>query len=257
MEYSVPDLRRAVDYPSKQIPELVVGRFGLPLSTANHSTQQRREDLDYAEYEEGTSPNVFLRTFEKVIRANGVAHDLQLITIFSLYLPNKVLLWHDYYLNDHPDCSWVELKIAYYKRYGGEPWQQGCQKRTSYGKNYRPDVRLRPRLPCGRIFTVRRSGKNRVRAEAPMCPRGRVNASVQTWASARKPICADISTSARTRLCVRADIGPSAQTRSSLCPRPPFVTPRSPCADGLLHSHGRSPSTRMGEKNKNLIIFYF
>jgi hypothetical protein len=40
------------------------------------------------------------------------------------------------------------------------------------GRPFRPDVRTRPRLPCGRgfirgrIFTVRRRGKNRVRADA-------------------------------------------------------------------------------------------
>jgi hypothetical protein len=104
------------------MPTPVVGRFGLPLSTTDHSAQQGGEDLDYVEYEEGTSPNVFLRAFEKVRRANGVADDLQIITIFSLFLPDKVLLWHDCYLNDHPDCSWAELKRAFCKRYGGAPW---------------------------------------------------------------------------------------------------------------------------------------
>jgi hypothetical protein len=104
------------------MPKPVPKRFGLLLSTIDHSTQQRREDLDYAKYEEGTSPNVFIRAFEKVRRANGVADDLQIITIFSLFLLDKVLLWHDCYLNDHPDCSWAELKRAFCKRYGGEPW---------------------------------------------------------------------------------------------------------------------------------------
>jgi hypothetical protein len=47
----------------------------------------------------------------------------------------------------------------------------------------RPDVRPRPHLSCGRdftrgrVFTVRRRGKNRVRADAGACPRG--------WASER------------------------------------------------------------------------
>jgi hypothetical protein len=56
-----PSLRRAEDYPSRQMPEPVARRFGLPLSTADHSTQQGREGLDYAKHEEGTSPNVFFR----------------------------------------------------------------------------------------------------------------------------------------------------------------------------------------------------
>jgi hypothetical protein len=34
------------------------------------------------------------------------------------------MLWHDCYLNDHPNCSWAELKRAFCKRYGGEPWQE-------------------------------------------------------------------------------------------------------------------------------------
>jgi hypothetical protein len=75
-EYFAPDLRRAADYPSKQIPEPVAGHFGLPLFTADHFVQQGGEDLDYAEYEEGTSPNVFLKAFEKVRRTNAVADDL-------------------------------------------------------------------------------------------------------------------------------------------------------------------------------------
>jgi hypothetical protein len=33
-------------------------------------------------------------------------------------------------------------------------------------ENYRPDVRARPHLPRGRVFTVRGGGKNRVRADA-------------------------------------------------------------------------------------------
>jgi hypothetical protein len=119
--YSAPNLRRAADYPSRQLAKPMVGRFGLPLSTVDHPTQQGSEHLDYEEYEEGTNPNVFLRAFEKVRRANGVADDLQIITIFSLFLLDKVLLWHDCYMNDHPDCSWTELKRAFCKRYGGEP----------------------------------------------------------------------------------------------------------------------------------------
>jgi hypothetical protein len=59
-------------------------------------------------------------------------------------------------------------------------------KRTILEENYRPDVRgrrpdvrARPRLPRGRgftrgrVFTVRRRGKNRVCADAAQRPRGR------------------------------------------------------------------------------------
>jgi hypothetical protein len=36
-EYFALDLRQAADYPSKQMPAPMVGRFGLPVSTADHS----------------------------------------------------------------------------------------------------------------------------------------------------------------------------------------------------------------------------
>jgi hypothetical protein len=63
-----------------------------------------------------------------------------------------------------------------------------------------------------------------------------------------------MSASARTRLCVRADIGLSARTRSSPCPCPPSVPPRSPCADGLLRLRGRA-KTKI--KKIKFILFYF
>jgi hypothetical protein len=117
-EYFAPNLRQVEDYPSKQMPEPMAGCFDLPLSTADHSAQQGSEDLDYVEYKEGTNPNVFLCAFEKVRSLNGLADNLQIITIFSLFPLDKVLLWHDYYLNGHPDCSWAKLKRAFCKRYG-------------------------------------------------------------------------------------------------------------------------------------------
>jgi hypothetical protein len=36
-EYSTLDLRRGIDYPNRQMPEPVAGRFGLLLSTVDHS----------------------------------------------------------------------------------------------------------------------------------------------------------------------------------------------------------------------------
>jgi hypothetical protein len=54
-----------------------------------------------------------------------------------------------------------------YKGDGNEDLtESGMSKWTSYGKNYRPDVRPRLRLPCGWVFTVRGRGKNRVCADA-------------------------------------------------------------------------------------------
>jgi hypothetical protein len=53
------------------------------------------------------------------------------------------------------------------------------------GRPFRPDVRARPRLPRGRgftrerVFTVRRRGKNRIRADARVRPCGRRAASAR------------------------------------------------------------------------------
>ena len=43
---------------------------------------------------------------------------------FSVYFSQKVLWWHDCYMNDHLNCSWTKLKRAFCKRYGREPWQE-------------------------------------------------------------------------------------------------------------------------------------
>jgi hypothetical protein len=63
----------------------------------------------------------------------------------------------------------------------GRPYEQGCHKGRFWRKI---TVSRRPRLPRGRVFTVRRRGKKRVRADGTMRPRGRSPASVHTWADA-------------------------------------------------------------------------
>jgi hypothetical protein len=54
-----------------------------------HSIQQESEVLDYVEYEEGTSSNAYIRAFEQVQMANGLADDLKIITIFSSQQPYR------------------------------------------------------------------------------------------------------------------------------------------------------------------------
>jgi hypothetical protein len=68
----------------------VAGRFGWLFSTGEHSAQQGSKDLAYAEYEEGTSPNAYVRAFEQIKRANGLTEDLKILTVFSLFMPEIV-----------------------------------------------------------------------------------------------------------------------------------------------------------------------
>jgi hypothetical protein len=90
------------------------------------------------------------------------------------------------------------------------------------GRPFRPDVRPRPRLSrgCGftrgRVLTVRRHHKKRVRADATMRPRERRDASAWT------PM------SARTQSNVRADASPSPPLPSPSLPPslPPLCCPR-------------------------------
>jgi hypothetical protein len=76
-------------------------------------------------------------------------------------------------------------------------WNQGCHKgrfwgkinvRTSFscGRPFRADVRPRLHLPRGRVFTVRRRGKNRVRADAAQRPRACWGASTRTRKKKKK-----------------------------------------------------------------------
>jgi hypothetical protein len=48
-------------------------------------------------------------------------------------------------------------------------------KQTSYGKIYCLDVRARPQLSRGRVFTVPADSKKCVRADAPLRPRERAH----------------------------------------------------------------------------------
>ena len=91
-EYFVPNLRQAKDHLSRHLSKIVAKSFCLLLSTMDHSIQQERGDLDYVEYREETSSNAFIQAFKQVGKANGVANNLQIITIFNLFFLDKVLL---------------------------------------------------------------------------------------------------------------------------------------------------------------------
>jgi hypothetical protein len=65
-EYFAPSMRRVEDYYSRQLTVPRIGHFCLPFFTVEHSFQQGKEVLDYVEYEEGTSPNAYVRAFEQV-----------------------------------------------------------------------------------------------------------------------------------------------------------------------------------------------
>jgi hypothetical protein len=64
----------------------------------------------------------------------------------------------------------------------------GMSKRMSYSKIYRwtsisigrSDVRARPRLPRGRVFTIRADGKKRVHVDRLMRPNRCAPTSAQT-----------------------------------------------------------------------------
>jgi hypothetical protein len=133
------------------------------------------------------------------------------------------------------------IVIILVSNHGGPTCRPRMSKRMSYGKIYlldirrhRLDIRARPRLPRGsvftheRIFTVHADRKKRVSEDTPLRPHGRADAS------ARKGpyVCADTSTSAWTRPFLRTDIGATARTSSPPCPRPPSVPPRSPTRTG-------------------------
>jgi hypothetical protein len=118
-------------------------------------------------------------------------------------------------------------------------------------------------------ITVRTSTCDRSYPADTVLPADRVLPSMWTWESAQTRLCvrahmrwsartrpcvrADTGASVRTQLCIRTDIGPSVRTRSSPCPRPPSVPPRSPCADGLLRPCGHGA----GKERKKMFGFRF
>jgi hypothetical protein len=79
--------------------------------------------------------------------------------------------------------QWVPAKDVINDDFGGKLPSGRPFRPDVHGR--RPDVRARPRLPRGRVFTVRRCGKNRVHTDATKRPRGRSCASAQTRARPR------------------------------------------------------------------------
>jgi hypothetical protein len=63
--------------------------------------------------------------------------------------------------------------------------EAGMSKQTSYGKIYRPDIRVRPHLPRGRDFTHRRVFT--VRDDGKKCVRAGTNLSARTRAASLLP----------------------------------------------------------------------
>jgi hypothetical protein len=136
-------------------------------------------------------------------------------------------------------------------------------KQTSYSKIYRPDVRARPRLPCGRIFTrervfiLRADGKK-------MRPHGCTNASVRM----RQCVRPDAPMPPRGHKCVRANppmhprrnkhVHADGTTRPRGHRRIRFTSPpRLPPIPSLAlrgRAHASARTQRGRSKNKKLIF---
>ncbi len=73
--------------------------------------------FNYLEYVKDSNLDVHVKVFKVAIRANSEIDDAKFINLFSFNLKDIVFNWCNNYMGDYPDCIFVELLLAFCKRY--------------------------------------------------------------------------------------------------------------------------------------------
>jgi hypothetical protein len=60
-----------------------------------------------------TNPNVQIKVFKKVIKANKETMKDNIINLFSFNLRDNILEWGKYFVQNHPNCTFEELEQAF------------------------------------------------------------------------------------------------------------------------------------------------
>jgi hypothetical protein len=58
-----------------------------------------------------------IKVFKKVIKAYGKTIKVDIINLFSFTLKKKILKWGENFVQDHPKCTFEELKQTFYKHF--------------------------------------------------------------------------------------------------------------------------------------------
>jgi hypothetical protein len=69
-----------------------------------------RKHLPYLIYVKDTNLDVHIQVFKKAIKANGEIINEDIIHLFTFTLKDSIFEWGENFLQDHPNCTFVELK---------------------------------------------------------------------------------------------------------------------------------------------------
>ncbi len=62
-------------------------------------------------------PDAHVRMFKVAIRTNGETNDAKIINLFSFTLKDIMSDWCNNYMGVYPNCTFVELQLAFCKMY--------------------------------------------------------------------------------------------------------------------------------------------
>ncbi len=68
-------------------------------------------------YSIGTDLDVHVWMFQKAIHANGEKRDTNIMNLFYFTLRDAILEWSKKLMQSHPSCIFLELEVAFCKRY--------------------------------------------------------------------------------------------------------------------------------------------
>jgi hypothetical protein len=93
------------------LPMVNLGKPPLPPNIPYHWP------LNYFEYVKNSDLGVHVRVFKATIRVNNEIDDAKIINLFNFTLRNTMFDWCNNYMGEYPDCTFVELQLAFCKRY--------------------------------------------------------------------------------------------------------------------------------------------
>ncbi len=73
--------------------------------------------LQYLTYVKDTDSDVHIEMFKKTIKANGETMEVDIINLLGFTLRDSISKWGENFVQDHPNCTFEELKHSFCKRF--------------------------------------------------------------------------------------------------------------------------------------------
>jgi hypothetical protein len=101
------------DPPRPPRPPEPLRYFGLPMMNPSRPplppNMPYHQPLNYLEYVENTNPNVHVRVFKAIIKANGETYDVEIVNLFNFTLKDIVSDWCNNYMGDYRNYTFAKL----------------------------------------------------------------------------------------------------------------------------------------------------